>query len=63
MFSREFAFGFFMYYAYIGSDVDARVWDKIWKKNQFSGVPSHGLKWENKTYKLKTSLNRHIGKL
>ena len=27
------------------------------KKKQFSGVPSRGLKWENKTYKLKTSIN------
>ena len=26
------------------------------KKKQFSGVPSRGLKWENKTYKLKTSI-------
>ena len=28
---------------------------KFEKKKQFSGVPSRGLKWENKTYKLKTS--------
>ena len=26
------------------------------KKKQFSGGPSRGLKWENKTYKLKTSI-------
>ena len=26
------------------------------KKKQFSGVRSRGLKWENKTYKLKTSI-------
>ena len=27
-------------------------------KSLFSGVPSRGLKWENKTYKLKTSIAR-----
>ena len=35
--------------------VDARAYDDIWKK-QFSGIPSHGLKWENKTSKLKRSI-------
>ena len=29
---------------------------KSFEKKQFSGVPSHGLKWENKTYKLKSLL-------
>ena len=51
-----------MYYAYIDSEVDARAWDEIWKK-KFSGVASRGLKWENKTYKLKMSLHSHIVKL
>ena len=29
---------------------------KSFEKKRFSGVPSHGLKWENKTYKLKSLL-------
>ena len=62
MFSREFAFCLFMYYAYIGTWMHVHK-TKFEKKKQFSGVPSHGLKWENKTYKLKMSLNRHIVKL
>ena len=33
------------------------------KKKKFSGVASRGLKWENKTYKLKMSLHSHIVKL
>ena len=33
------------------------------KKKMFSGVASLGLKWENKTYKLKMSLHSHIVKL
>ena len=35
---------------------------KFEKKNQFSGVPSRGLKLENKTYmyKLKTSFSRKV---
>ena len=35
--------------------MDARAYDDIWKK-QFSGISSRGLKWENKTYKLKRSI-------
>ena len=33
--------------------MDARVQDEIYKK-QFSGVPSGGLQWENKTRELKS---------
>ena len=33
----------------------ARAQDEIWKK-LFPRVKSHGLKWENKTYKLKRSI-------
>ena len=33
------------------------------EKKKFSGVASRGLKWENKTYKLKMSLHSHIVKL
>ena len=54
MFSREFAFFLFFNYAYIGTWMHMRK-TKFEKKKQFSGVPSRGLKWENKTYKLKTS--------
>ena len=28
----------------------------IFEKKEFSGVPSRGLKWESKTYKLKCSI-------
>ena len=35
--------------------VDVRAYNDIWKK-QFSGIPSRGLKRENKTYKLKKSI-------
>ena len=41
---EKFAFSLFINYAY----------NNI-QKNQFSWVPSCGLKWENKTYKLKRS--------
>ena len=34
-----------------------------YEKKTFSGVASRGLKWENKTYKLKMSLHSHIVKL
>ena len=40
----------------------ARAEDNIWKK-LFPGVTSHGLKWENKTYKLKRSIGEVLGHL
>ena len=36
--------------------VNARAGDYISKK-EFTGVQSRGLKWENKTYKLKRSIS------
>ena len=55
MFSREFAFFLFVTdYASIGTWMHVHK-TKFGKKKQFSGVPSRGLEWENKTYKLKTS--------
>ena len=59
MFSREFAFFLFVNYAYIGTWMYVRK-TKFEKKNQFSRVPSRGLKWENKTYKLKTSFENSV---
>ena len=60
MFSWEFAFCLFINYAHIGTWMHMHK-TKFEKKNkqtkkQFSGVPSRGLKLENKTYKLKASI-------
>ena len=60
MFSREFAFFLFVNYAYIGTWMHVRKTKFEKKKKQFSGVPSRGLKWENKTYKLKTSFENSV---
>ena len=54
--SREFAFFLFINYAYIGKWMHLHK-TKFEKKKQFSKEPSCGLKWENKSYKLKTSVN------
>ena len=54
MFSRQFAFCLFINYAYVVTWM--HVHKTKFEKKLFSGVPSRGLKWENKTYKLKTSI-------
>ena len=59
MFSREFAIFLFVNYAYIGTWMHVRK-TKFEKKKHFSRVPSRGLKWENKTYKLKTSFENSV---
>ena len=51
MFSRGFASCLFINHTY-HLLVNTRTLDNFWKK-QFSGVPSHGLKWENKKDKRK----------
>ena len=48
MFSREFAFCLFINYAHIC------LWMHVYKTT--FGVPSRGLKWENKKYKVKRSI-------
>ena len=55
MFSKEFAFRLFINYAYMDTLKHVNMM-KFEKKKHFSGVPSHGLKWENSTYKLKMSI-------
>ena len=59
-FSTELAFCFFIYYAYICTWV--YVHKTKFEKKKFSGVPSRGLKWENKNYmyKLKKSFSRKV---
>ena len=54
MFSREFAFCLFINYAHVGTWMHVHM--TKFEKKQLSGVPSRGLKWENKTYELKTSI-------
>ena len=55
MFFKEFAFRLFINYAHMDTWKHVHV-TKFGEKKQFSGVPSHGLKWENSTYKLKMSI-------
>ena len=57
MFSGEFAFCLFINHIHVVSYMYtyARGCKNIGKK-QFSGVPSRGLQWDNKTYKIKSSI-------
>ena len=53
-FSRKFAFCLFIDYAYI--DTWMHVHTTKFERNSSLGVPSRGLRWENKTCTLKRSI-------